>query len=285
MTNTKELLICPICRVGLTDDLHCPKCGAEFSHKHGVYHVVSKRISQSQIDQIRWNIPEEALEFGSDPEKFMITGTEWTEDYEANKNEETKKAEKKLDQCMALLISRFTGTVCDLATGMGGLLSQLLESENKNFDIVCTDICPGILALTRINMKTDDSRVSYIACDARCTSIADNSFDYITSYGAFGTISDTPRVARELYRMLKPGGTLIIKGSYIEKDSDSFELAEMVGLERGLVEDYVIDDLRSAGFRNAVSTLVAEAEWAENTYDLVPIAGDKQRYCIISAVK
>ncbi len=284
MINTKELLICPICRVGLTDDLRCPKCGAEFEYKHGVHNIVSERISQSQIDGIRWNIPDEALEFGADPEKFVITGTEWTEDYEEKKNEETKKAEKKLDHCMDLLISRFSGTVCDLATGMGGLLSQLLSSENKSFDIVCTDISPKILALTRKNMKTDD-RVAYIACDARCTSIADGSFDFITSYAAFGSIPDTPRVARELCRMLKPGGTLIIKGSYIEKGSDSYELAEMVGLERGLVEDFLMDDLRAAGFRKVSSTLVAEAVWAENSYDLLPIAGDKQRYCIVSAVK
>lgn len=283
MINAKELLICPICRIPLTDDLRCPKCGAEFEHKYGVYNIVSERISQSQ--QILWNIPDEALESGADPTKFVITGTEWTEDYEAKKNEETKKAEKKLSDCMDLLISRFSGTVCDLATGMGGMLSQLLDSENKNFDIVCTDISPKVLALTRKNRLTDDSRVAYIACDGRCTSIADDSFDYITSYAAFGNIPDTPRVARELYRMLKPGGTLIIKGAYIEKDSDSFELAEMVGVERGLVEDFLMDDLRAAGFRNVASTVVAEAVWAENSYDLLPIAGDKQRYCIISAVK
>ena len=285
MIDIKSLLICPICRVGLNDDLLCPKCGAEFKHHHGVYNIVSERISKSQTEKILWNIPEEALESGADPEKFVITGTEWTEDYESKKNEDTKNAEIKLDRCMDVLIKRFSGTVCDLATGMGGMLGQLLDSENKNFDIVCTDICPEILALTRINMKSDDTRVAYVACDARCTSLADNSFDYITSYGAFGTVPDTPRVAKELHRMLKPGGTLIIKGSYIEKDSDSYELAEMVGAERNLVEDFIMEDLRAAGFRNVTSTLVAEAVWAENSYDLVPIAGDTQRYCIISAVK
>jgi len=285
MTDVKKLLICPICRIALTDDLRCPKCGEEFKHNHGVYNIVSERISKSQMEKILWNIPEEALESGADPEKFLITGTEWTEDYENKKNEDTKKAEKKLDHCMDLLIKRFSGTVCDLATGMGGMLGQLLDSENKDFDIVCTDISPEILALTRINMKTDDSRVSYVACDGRCTSLADNSFDFITSYAAFGNIPDTPRVARELHRMMKPGGTLIIKGSYIEKDSDSYELAEMVGVERGLVEDFLMEDLRAAGFRNVTSTVVAEAVWAENSYDLLPIAGDKQRYCIVSAVK
>lgn len=285
MIDARKLLICPVCRCGLTDELVCPKCGETYEHKHGVYNIVSERISQSQTEKILWNIPDEALELGADPTQFVITGTEWTEDYESKKNEDTKKAEKKLDHCMDLLISRFNGTVCDLATGMGGMLGQLLASENKDFDIVCTDISHKVLALTRKNMKTDDDRVAYIACDGRCTSIADNSFDYVTSYGALGTIPDTPRVAKELYRMLKPGGTLIIKGSYIEKDSDSYELAEMVGMERNMVEDFIMNDLRAAGFRNVASTAVAEAVWSENSYDLLPIAGDNMRYCIISAVK
>ncbi|MBE6599087.1 MAG: methyltransferase domain-containing protein [Ruminococcaceae bacterium] len=283
MINANSILICPLCRVPLCDELHCHKCGAEYERKHGVYNIVSDKISQGQ--QILWNIPEEALAEDTDLADFVITGNEWTEDYESKKNDETKAAEKKLFACMELLISRFTGTVCDLATGMGTMLSLLLASENKNFDIVCTDISPNVLAYTRKAMGTDDDRVSYIAMDGRCTSAADDTFDYITSYEAFGNIPDTARVAREIYRMLKPEGKLIIMGSYIEKASDSFELAEMVGVERGLVEEYLIADLRAAGFRNAVSTVVAEAVWAENSYDLVPIAGDKKRYCIISAVK
>jgi len=283
MISIHDMLICPVCRCGLTDELRCPRCGAEYEHKYGVYNIVSQKISSSQ--KILWNIPEEALESTDEDDSFIMTGNEWTDDYESKKNEATKEAEKKLYDCMSLLISRFSGTVCDLATGMGGMLSQLLESENKDFDIVCTDISDKVLALTRKTLATDDDRVAYIACDGRCTSIADNCFDYITSYAAFGNIPDTPRVARELYRMLKPGGKLIVKGTYIEKDSDSFDLAEMVGVERGMTEEYLMEDLRSAGFRNVTSTPVAEAVWAENSYDLLPIAGDNQRYCIISAAK
>lgn len=283
MINTKDLLMCPVCRCGLTDDLHCPKCGAKYEYKYGVYNIVSPKISSSQ--KILWNIPDEALENNEDLNQFIITGNEWTEDYEARKNDQTREAEKKLSACMDMLITRFTGIVCDLATGMGGMLQQLLDSPNKNFDIVCTDISNKVLALTRKTKQTDDNRVSYIACDGRCTSIRDSSFDYITSFAAFGNIPDTARVAKELYRMLKPDGKLIVKGNYIEKGSDSYDLAEMVGMERGLVEEYLMEDLRAAGFSNVVSTVIAEAVWAENSYDLLPIAGDNQRYCVISAIK
>lgn len=280
MVNVKDILICPICRCALTDSLKCPKCGAQYEHKHGVYNIVSQKISSSQ--KILWNIPEEALE---GDEQFIITGHEWTVDYELRKNDETKAAEEQLHLCMDKEILNFSGTVCDLATGMGGMLSRLLNSPNKDFDIVCTDISDKVLALTRREKQTDDKRVSYIACDGRCTSIADESFDYITSYAAFGNIPDTPRVAHELYRMLKPGGKLIVMGSYIEKDSDSYELAETIGLERGMVEEFLVSDLKLAGFGRVSSKIAAKAVWAENPYDLLPIAGDIQEYCIISAEK
>ena len=46
-----------------------------------------------------------------------------------------------------------------------------------------------------------------------------------------------------------------------------------------------LQDLRDAGFAKVQSTVVAEAVWAENPYDLIPAAGDLQRFCVIEAVK
>lgn len=283
MFNVKNLLMCPVCQRPLDEALRCPKCGTDYEYKYGVYRLVSPKISSDQ--KIVWNIPEEALSDDVADGAFVETGTEWTEDYEAGKNEETREAEKRLAACMDLLISRFSGTTCDLATGRGALLRRMLASENKNFSIVCTDISDRILALTRKSLRSDDARVAWVACDARRASLRDNSFDYVTSFGGLGVVPDTPRVAAELYRMLKPGGRLIVQGRYIEKDSDSFELAEMVGMEREMTEEYLLEDLRGAGFRNVISTLVATATWAENSYDLLPIAGDTLRYCVVSAEK
>ena len=48
-------------------------------------------------------------------------------------------------------------------------------------------------------------------------SIKDNSFDFITSVAAFGNIPESDKVAKELYRILKENGKLIIQGLYIGK--------------------------------------------------------------------
>lgn len=162
---------------------------------------------------------------------------------------------------------------------------MILDSNNANISIVCTDISKRILAWTRKIKQTKDDKVSYIATDGRYMSIKDNSFDFITSVAAFGNIPESDKVAKELYRILKENGKLIIQGLYIEKGSQSFEVAKNLGLEKGLVEEYLVDELRKAGFREIVSTIVDEAVWAENPYDRIPVAGDIQKFCIIQAKK
>lgn len=84
---------------------------------------------------------------------------------------------------------------------------------------------------------------------------------------------------------MKPSGKIIIVGNYIEKGSKSFELARSRGLEKGLVEEFLVNDLEKAGFKNITSTVVAKALWAENPYDVLPVANDMYYYCVIQAEK
>jgi SAM-dependent methyltransferase len=214
----------------------------------------------------QWEITDDMLENDIEALKKKQNDDTSIKDYIAHKNKETLEAEKMWREHMNSLIENFSGIVCDLSTGMGSNLQKMLNADNKNFSIVCTDIDKRILMLTRKLKQTDDNRVFYIATDGRNMSLKDKSFDYITSLAALGNIPESNKVVKELYRMLKPNGKIVIQGSYIEKGSKSFELAQSKDLERGLVEEYLISDLKDAGFENIVSTVVAEAVWAENPY-------------------
>ena len=276
---------CPMCKCGAVEILKCDICGNEYDIRYGVYDVVSQKLSSNQ--EILWRITDEEIERKEIPDDKSNNAEQpdWVKDYYSKISVETKQAQQKQADFMNQLVNTLSGTVCDLATGMGGNLQRLLDAESKNFLIVCTDISKRILAMTRKNKKTDDSRVFYIATDGRYMSIKDDSFDYITSVAAFGNIPESDKVAKELHRILKPHGKLIIEGSYIEKDSKSFELAKSMGLEKGMVEEYLTQELKAAGFKNVESTVVAKAIWAENPYDKLPVAGDMQYFCVIQAEK
>lgn len=183
--NVKSILMCPECMCSLADNLECSNCKNIFVYKNGVYDVVSQKLSNSQ--EILWQITDEMIE-NENPTDLSNSNDEldWVKDYFCRKNKETLEAEQKLYDYSIKLIEDFSGTVCDLATGMGGMLQRLLNSKNKAFDIVCTDIDKRVLMWTRKIKQTDDKRVSYVACDGRYLSITDNSFDYITSFGHLG---------------------------------------------------------------------------------------------------
>lgn len=281
MKKIQDLLMCPICKCDLSEKLECKKCGNKYFYENGVFDVVSPKLSSNQ--EILWKITDDMIENHIEAAKQKDNDNACIKDYNAHKNKETLEAQRIQREYMERLIEGFSGVVCDLSTGMGSMLQKMLNSNNKKFSIVCTDIDKRILMWTRKLKQTDDCRVSYIATDGRYMSIKDKSFDYITSLAAFGNIPENDKVAKELYRILKPNGKIVIQGGYIERDSKSFELAKSKGLERGLVEEYLINDLKNAGFENIISTVVAEAVWAENPYNLIPVAGDTERYSIIQA--
>ncbi len=280
-----DLLICPACHCHLSENLECYSCHHIYSHKYGVYDVVSQKLSGDQ--QILWRITDEDIEKKEIQSNLSNdeSQSDWEKDYFSRLSDATKQAQQKQAVFIEKLINSLSGVVCDLATGMGRNLQRLLDAKSKDFIIICTDIDRRILAMTRKLKKTDDSRVFYVATDARNMSFKENSFDFITSVAAFGNIPESDKVAKEMYRVLKPKGKLIIEGTYIEKGSKSFELAKKMGLEKGMIEEFLIQELKNAGFKNVTSTVVAKAVWAENPYDMLPVAGDMQYFCIIQAQK
>ncbi|MHB1154923.1 MAG: class I SAM-dependent methyltransferase [Eubacteriales bacterium] len=280
MEDIKKILICPECRCELSDALVCNGCGNIYSYKYGVFDIISEKLSDlSKLARINWKNCDKAFANKTTAENIEFTANF---DFNSYKNKETKEAEHKLITCMEGLIEDFSGVVCDLATGMGGMLQKLIDSPNKNFNIICTDIDKAVLTWTRKIKKTDDNRIFYMASDGRYMSIKDQTIDYITSVAAFGNIPESEQVAKELYRILKPGGQLIICGKLVERGSKSYKSAMGYGPELRTADEFLAA-LNKGGFENAVAVVVAAAVCAENPYDLMHAAGDKMLYCVIIA--
>lgn len=278
----RDILVCPVCRVRLDGDLKCGKCGAVYVGRLGVYDLISAQISGDQTSL--WGIDEgvfadEAqLSTHNEKQQAMI------EDYHAHINQESRDADEKLSALTMAAVKNIHGVVCDLATGNGGMLAYLLEHSQAE-KIVCTDIDPLVLARTRVRLHTEDDKVYYVGSDGRQMSLADDSFDFVTSLAGLGNVPETDRVARELHRILKPGGVFLTKSAYLEKGSRSHEIARELKLDKGLIEEELVACLYEAGFSKVESTVAGTAVWAENPYDLLPVAGDRQKYCLIKAVK
>ncbi len=96
--------------------------------------------------------------------------------------------------------------VLDVGCGTGNLTAALLEMLGEEGRVVAVDISPGMLRVAR--GKIEDPRVSWLLADvARLPQPAADCTRAIC-YSVWPHFPDRRRAARELWRVLRPGGRL-----------------------------------------------------------------------------
>lgn len=98
--------------------------------------------------------------------------------------------------------------VIDLGCGAGPVVSALRQ---RGVDVIGVDYAEDMLdnARTRLRaMGLDDSRLHQGDC--RMTGYPDAAFDVVVCLGVISYIEDYAEVLREIHRLLRPGGTMIL---------------------------------------------------------------------------
>lgn len=101
-----------------------------------------------------------------------------------------------------------TATILDLACGTGEL-ARLLLKEQPTQQIVGIDISEKMLAIAREKLQNYPN-VSFAVASASALPFANNSFDVIVSANAFHYFEDPDAALKEMKRVLKPKGQVII---------------------------------------------------------------------------
>ncbi|MHC4727041.1 MAG: bifunctional demethylmenaquinone methyltransferase/2-methoxy-6-polyprenyl-1,4-benzoquinol methylase UbiE [Planctomycetota bacterium] len=100
----------------------------------------------------------------------------------------------------------------DLATGTGDLLISILRRNNNITEAVGLDISENMMAICRKRIakhKLTD-RANLINSDAADTGLPNQSFDVVTMGFGIRNTPDVLKTLREIYRLLKQGGTVLI---------------------------------------------------------------------------
>jgi Methylase involved in ubiquinone/menaquinone biosynthesis len=96
------------------------------------------------------------------------------------------------------------GIALDIGSGPGSIAIELLGYGLVTF---CIDISFNML----LNNRKNNGKVVKLAqCSADSLCYKENSFDVITAAGVLEYVQDDKKALREILRVLKPGGTLII---------------------------------------------------------------------------
>lgn len=276
MVSVLSLLCCPVCRGNILPDMRCAGCGEQFRLEKGVYRMVSPKVT---VFDGCWNEDDWLEEY--DPAKDEIGKT-----YRDKLNDETRKARDVWGDRFRERLSGLKGNVMDIATGMGGSLHGLLTSGGDCLPIA-TDICAGVMVYARARLRAKygiTREFAAVATDVRRLSFRDGVMDAAVTLAGLQEIKGTLDAAREISRVMKPGGRLIAQAALFGRDSPSAKRAEGFGGLRGVIKELLMEDLAAAGFSDIRIDIVSQGVLGPVQTDRTPVPGDTMYYGIVEAV-
>jgi len=102
--------------------------------------------------------------------------------------------------------------VLDLAGGTGDLASRFAQQVGDSGQVILSDINDSMLrqGRTRLIDKGLAGNLDYAQANAEALPFADNYFDCITIAFGLRNVTDQDAALSEMYRVLKPGGRLLV---------------------------------------------------------------------------
>lgn len=158
--------------------------------------------------------------------------------------------------------------VLDAGSGTGVLLPFLLRAVGKEGKVVALDFAGEMLR--RAREKYGDENITYVVSDLTKTPFLDCVFDEIVCNSCFPHLQDKAAAAREMLRILKPGGRVtvchtmsremvnalhrslggVVGNDLLPDDGDARRIFEEAGFVRveisDLPEEYVLTAYRPA---------------------------------------
>lgn len=102
--------------------------------------------------------------------------------------------------------------VLDLAGGTGDLAARLARMTGAQGEVVLADINASMLARGRARLLDQGiaGNVRFVQANAECLPFPDHHFDCITIAFGLRNVTDKDTALRSMYRVLKPGGRLLV---------------------------------------------------------------------------
>jgi len=166
-------------------------------------------------------------------------------------------------------------SVLDLGSGPGLDCFLAAKKVGEKGRVIGVDMTPEMLEKARANARTGGFKnVEFRLGEIENLPAADNSVDVIISNCVINLSPDKRRVFREAFRVLKPGGRIMISDLVLTKDlpdflKDSID-AYISCLSGAIKKDEYLSSMTEAGFQDV--TLQDERAFSLDCYSDDPIA-------------
>jgi len=155
---------------------------------------------------------------------------------------------------VALASLREGDTVLDLGSGAGFDCFLAANKVGQDGRVIGVDMTPEMIEKARENAsKSDYGNVEFRLGEIENLPLADNSVDVVISNCVINLSPDKGRVFRETFRVLKPGGRLMVSDIVLLKELPNFiknSIEAYVGCLAGaMMRDEYLGAIRTAGFQ------------------------------------
>ncbi|NQT80596.1 MAG: arsenite methyltransferase [Candidatus Aminicenantes bacterium] len=166
-------------------------------------------------------------------------------------------------------------TVLDLGSGAGFDSFLAANKVGKSGQVIGVDMTPEMVEKARENARKGDYKnVEFRLGEIENLPVSDNSVDVIISNCVINLAPDKKRVFMEAFRVLKPGGRLMISDIVLLKELPETiknSLEAYVGCVSGAVKrEKYINAIKESGFQEV--TITDETTFPVNSLDNDPIA-------------
>jgi len=184
---------------------------------------------------------------------------------------------------VALASLREGETVLDLGSGAGFDCFLAAGKVGENGRVIGVDMTPEMIEKARENAsKGNYGNVEFRLGEIENLPVADNSVDIVISNCVINLAPDKRRVFAEAFRVLKPGGRLMISDMVLLKELPDFikkSIEAYIGcLSGAIMRDEYIGTIKAAGFQE-VSII------DETSFPIEGIANDPTAKAIIESLE
>lgn len=169
--------------------------------------------------------------------------------------------------------------VLDVASGTGDLARDLARQVGKRGKVTMTDINEAMLEVGR-NRLTDAGllgNIDYVIANAEQLPFEDNHYDCVTIAFGLRNVTDKSAALRSMYRVLKPGGKLLVlefsrpRVPLLNKLYDLYsfhvipKLGELIAKDRDSYQ-YLVESIRMHPDQDTLKTMMEEAGFEDTGY-------------------
>ena len=169
--------------------------------------------------------------------------------------------------------------VLDVASGTGDLAKAFAKLVGSRGRVIMSDINDAMLSTGRERMINAGmvGNIDYVLADAEKLPFADNQFDCITIAFGLRNVTDKDAALRSMYRILKPGGKLLVlefshpTSSVLKKFYDfySFQciprMGDLIAKDRDSYQ-YLVESIRMHPDQDTLKGMLNQAGFSDSYF-------------------